>query len=142
METRFDKGLPHPISPKKKPTPMTDKSVEQQIAKIICPWSENPKVCESCATFGPCPPKMKQGIFGETQAILSMERNGIPLKRVVELWEQGKLAQIQDNQTIKGHVVMSKGFRMTNDAAAGWNECARHHREAGFKRVTEARGEG
>ncbi len=60
-------------------------------------------------------------------AIISVERNGIPLKRVVELWEQGKLVQLEEDQSWPEHgldlncgiVISDLGKRQVEDRMKG-----------------------
>ncbi len=119
-------------------TPM--KSVEAQIAEME-------QVVVSAMT---CHGEYQVDDAGEhateiVKAILSIERNGIPLKRVVGLWEQGKLVQLDEDQRWPDnpHDFTDRQRRLHfyechDRCHAAEQEAAE---EAGFKRVTEIRGE-
>ncbi len=112
---------------------MTDKSVGQQIAEAvirhncfkrqICqPWE-----CLRCADT-----------IKMLDAILSIKRNDTTLRRVVELWEQGKLVQLDDDQEGPTISPLGSWSMLFQD---GYDLGAKETKEAGFKRVTEIRGE-
>ncbi len=110
---------------------MTDKSVEQQIAEEYYHFT----IKQGWRLAG-MELAIHQASGDFAKGFLSIERNGIPLRRVVELWD--RLVVLDEDQKLPEPVYLAREYL---DPAWVEEAVKSDMLRAGFKRVTEIRGE-